>query len=68
MSAGDQVPGLSSGFREDTPEPAPVPGQPVRILRDVQLRYLSLGLWPGPYGSIPRASRGSSMPGTEDGQ
>lgn len=29
-----------------------------RVLRDVKLQYLSLDLWPGPYGSVPEA-RGS---------
>jgi len=31
----------------------PFPAGPVRVLKDVRLLYLSLDLFPGPYGSVP---------------
>jgi hypothetical protein len=47
------LPGYSFGF---TPVPPPDPGQPPRVLREVQILYLSLDLYPGPYGGIPQAT------------
>lgn len=40
------VPDLSFGFVKNQP----------RVLKEVQLLYLSLDLYPGPYGSVPEVA------------
>lgn len=52
-SEGRDVPNLSLGFIEKPPAQHDGPVQPVRVITEVKLLYLSLDLWPGPYQSIP---------------
>jgi hypothetical protein len=48
MDAENDLPDLSFGF--------------VRVIREVKLLYLSLDLWPGPYGSIPHPVSSADEP------
>lgn len=42
--------------------------EPVRVLRDVKLLYLSLDLEPGPYGGVPHVADPEGEPGRGPGQ
>lgn len=54
-SEGHDVPNPSFGFIKKPPPQHDGPVQPVRVITEVKLLYLSLDLWPGPYQSVPEA-------------
>jgi hypothetical protein len=49
----NDVPNLSFGFIKKPSAEHDGPVQPVHVITEGKLLYLSLDLWPGPYQSIP---------------